>query len=115
MTTASCHCGAVSLEIATAPVQLTQCNCSVCRRYAPLWAYYSPKQVTVTGATATYLWGDRSLAFHHCPTCGCVSHWSPVDPSVDRMGVNARLMPPDAGADVRIRRFDGADTWKYLD
>jgi hypothetical protein len=28
--------------------------------------------------------------------------------------VNARMMPPDVMARARVRRFDGADTWKEL-
>jgi hypothetical protein len=31
------------------------------------------------------------------------------------MGVNARLMDPAVVAAARIRRFDGADTWEFLD
>ncbi|NGM48586.1 hypothetical protein G5B46_03085 [Caulobacter sp. 602-2] len=37
----SCHCGAVGFAIETAPTEVTQCNCSICRRYGVLWAYYS--------------------------------------------------------------------------
>lgn len=36
----SCHCGAVGFEIETAPTEVTECNCSICRRYGVLWAYY---------------------------------------------------------------------------
>jgi len=38
----SCHCGAVVVNVARRPRQLTDCNCSICRRYGTLWAYYSP-------------------------------------------------------------------------
>ena len=31
------------------------------------------------------------------------------------MGVNARLMAPEIVAAARVRRFDGADTWTFLD
>jgi len=31
------------------------------------------------------------------------------------MGVNARLFPPEILAAARVRRLDGAVTWKYLD
>jgi hypothetical protein len=31
------------------------------------------------------------------------------------MGVNARNFEPSVLGTVRIRRLDGADTWKYLD
>lgn len=114
MTEASCHCGAVRLVLENPPETLTQCNCSICRRYAPLTAYYSPARVAITGETDTYMWGDRQIRFHRCRNCGCFTHWSPVDASMDRMGVNARLMPPDVLARARIRKFDGADTWTFI-
>jgi hypothetical protein len=31
------------------------------------------------------------------------------------MGLNARHFEPEALGDVRIRRLDGARTWRYLD
>jgi hypothetical protein len=112
----SCHCGAVKLEIAAAPATVTDCNCSICRRYGVLWAYYSPSQVRIgAGATDIYMWDDKVIEFHRCRNCGCVTHWSPVDKTVDRMGVNARLMPPEILAHARIRRLDGASSGKYLD
>ena len=113
---ASCHCGAVRVEVDTAPELLTSCNCSVCRRLGSVWAYYSPSRVQITGATVTYRWGDRMLDLHHCGTCGCTTHWTGIDPSVgDRMGVNTRLMDPAVVAGVRIKRVDGAaDTWAEL-
>ncbi|WGF89638.1 GFA family protein [Marinivivus vitaminiproducens] len=117
MVRASCHCGAVVLDVAEAPREVTDCNCSICRRYGVLWAYYRPEQVEVRADNATnrYLTGERSIAFHRCGTCGCVTHWSASDPARDRMAVNARLMPPDILSRARVRRLDGAVTWRYLD
>jgi hypothetical protein len=115
MVEASCHCGAVKLEVEHAPTELTSCNCSICRRLGSLWSYYSPARVRLTGSTVAYRWGDKSLDLHHCATCGCTTHWSPVDPARDRMGINARLMDPAIVAAARVRRLDGADTWKFLD
>ena len=115
---ASCHCGAIRFEVETPPVTVTSCNCSLCRRNGALLAYYSPKQVRFVageGVTDMYMWGDRSISFHRCKLCGCFTHWSPVDKTVDRMGVNARLMDPAVLAAARVRKLDGADTWKYLD
>jgi hypothetical protein len=115
---ASCHCGAVHLEIKTPPETVTECNCSICRRYGVLWAYYPPEQVQIIptrGATDTYMWDDRSIEFHRCKACGCVTHWAAVDTTVARMGVNARLMDPNVLAAARVRRLDGAVSEKYLD
>jgi len=115
---ASCHCGDVRLRIAHAPSEVTDCNCSLCRRYGALWAYYTLGEVDVavgSGETDIYMWGDRSNRFHRCRTCGCVTHWSAVDQSRNRMGVNARLLPFEVLVQARVRRLDGAVTWTYLD
>jgi hypothetical protein len=113
----SCHCGAVKLEIKVAPVHVTECNCSICRRYGVLWAYYAPVDVHIIAKIATdrYLWGEKSIEFHRCRNCGCVTHWAAVAQPAKRMGVNARLMAPEILAAVRRRRLDGAVTWTFLD
>jgi len=112
---ASCHCGAVHLKISRAPTEMTDCNCSICRRYGALWSYFSPRDVQTTGATDIYIGGRRTIEFHRCKHCGCVTHWTAVEKTRDRLGVNARLMPPKILSQVRVRHLDGADTWKYLD
>ena len=114
MSEASCHCGAVRMDVATDPAEVTDCNCSICRRYGALWAYYAPRQVTFSPPdppTAVYLCNDRRLEFHRCRTCGCVTHWAAIDETVDRMGVNARLLPLEILAAARVKHLDGADTW----
>ena len=116
MIVASCHCGANTLVLAAEPTEVTDCNCSVCRRYGVLWAYYAIDQVTQTvKATDIYSWDDRSIAFHRCITCGCVTHWAPIDRRENRMGVNARLLDPRLLAKARVRHLDGAVTEKYID
>jgi hypothetical protein len=115
----SCHCGAITISIPRAPRSLTDCNCSICRRYGVLWAYFSAQRVTIRaarGARASYVWGSRHIRFVHCRRCGCVTHWQEVKrTSAPRMGVNARNFPPADLVGVRIRHLDGAHTWKYLD
>ncbi len=114
----SCHCGAVWFELNAAPQWLTRCNCSVCRRSNGLWAYADPDLVVVhhdADATAAYVQGDKTLALHHCRTCGCITHWTPLDLKVRRMGVNCRMAAPEDIAGIRIRNFDGAETWAFLD
>jgi hypothetical protein len=74
--------------------------------------------VTISGSTSTYRWGDKTIDFHRCTTCGCTTHWSPIGAERDtrRMGINARLLAPEVVAAARLRRLDGAsDDWKYLD
>jgi hypothetical protein len=119
MLTASCHCGAVHLEVARKPRRLCDCNCSICRRYGALWAYYTHKTFRVVkGARnlSAYVWGARTLKFMRCKTCGCVTHYESVRRRPGSVvGFNARLLDPEIIAAARIRHFDGAESWKYLD
>ena len=115
-----CHCGAVHWEFDAVPDKLTDCNCSICRRIAGLWAYGTLNTVSVKAApdaTITYVHGDRMLAFHSCRTCGCTTHWRALAPENGewRIAVNMRMAEPADYADVRVRHFDGADSWTFLD
>jgi hypothetical protein len=118
MLTTTCHCGAVRIEIPRKPRSLTNCNCSICRRYGTLWAYYKAADVRVTSepsATASYSWGDKQLRFVRCASCGCIMLWERLQPTASsRVGVNARNFEPDDLGPVRIQRLDGARTWKVL-
>jgi hypothetical protein len=46
MIESSCHCAAVQLEIDSAPETVTDCNCSICRRYGVLWGLLFARQGT---------------------------------------------------------------------
>ncbi len=115
----ACHCGAVRLVLPRRPRSLTACNCSICRRYGTLRADYRAGSVRVEhepGATAEYRWGGGRLRFVRCARCGCVTHWVGVRGTArSRMGLNARMFDPETLGEVRIRRLDGARTWRYLD
>ena len=111
----SCHCGAVRIAVTAPPTELTECNCSLCRRLGGYLAYYRTDQVTVSGPTVIYIQGDRTLETHFCGTCGCHSHWRGLGEHAERSAINARLLDPAAIEGLRIRHFDGADTFTYLD
>lgn len=111
----SCHCGAIQIQIPHRPTEITNCNCSICRRLGVLWAYYDMEQVQVKGhpaLTQTYSHGDKSLQMVRCKICGCTSHWEPIGPEPgERMGVNIRNFEPELVGTVRMRLLDGADSW----
>ena len=119
MLKASCHCGAVQIEVSRKPVSVTQCTCSICHRYGARWTYCTRKTATVTcdtDAVSAYRWGDEALEFFFCRRCGCLTHYESAEKNDDsRIAVNARMMSRADVADVRVRTFDGAETWKYLD
>jgi len=100
---ARCHCGVVRLVMTEPPSMLNDCQCGHCRKRGVLWAYYQKADVEVVGATASYLWGDRDIAFHFCSQCGCTTHWSPVDPAGQRMAINGRLLEPEVFAAATVR------------
>lgn len=119
MLNGSCHCGAVTIEIPTKPMRATSCNCSLCRRLGALWAYYPWGTVQVAGHpehTQSYIQGDKKLRTVRCVHCGCATHWEPLTPEPEAThGVNLNMFDPALAASVRVRRFDGADTWTFLD
>jgi hypothetical protein len=118
MIQASCHCGAVRIAIPRPPETVTNCDCSICRRYGPLWAYYESPEVRIEAApdaTREYAWGCKSIAFVGCATCGCITHWRPLVPERGlRMGVNARNFEPEQIGPVRIKLLDGAVTESFI-
>ncbi len=116
----TCLCGAVSVTH-SAPEKLVSCNCSACRRYRALWAHGGMDQTTVraTGPVTRYTRpdGDGDLIFVSCATCGVTTHWEPKDPEAEDayMAINAALCDPAQLEALPVRRFDGADSWTFLD
>ena len=113
MIKAKCHCGNVELSFEELPDTYTICNCSICRRYGVKWIYFTSSEVSIKEKIPTieYIWGDKMIAFHHCPTCGCVSHYMGVaDSEFDRVAINANLLEnPQLLDELAIRKFNGAD------
>ena len=102
----SCHCGAVRMTLPATPAVATDCNCSLCRRIGGPWVYFEFGTVKIEGhpeATAEYIWGDRTLRTIHCKTCGCVTHWEPLEPTPGaKHGVNLGNFDPKLIASVRV-------------
>jgi hypothetical protein len=115
----ACHCGAVRLTLPVAPAKATSCNCSLCRRTGGIWAYYALGTVIVEGHpehTDAYVWGDRTLRTVRCKRCGIVTHWEPLDAQPGAVhGVNLRNFDPKLLESVVVRRFDGADSWTFVE
>ncbi len=118
MLTGSCHCGAVHWQFDGMPESATACNCTVCRRYGVLWIYdYEDEGIRVTGPTNVYIRGHKSLGFHFCSECGCVTHWRGLQLNKEgrrRIAVNLRLSEPGAIDNILIDHFDGLSTFDDL-
>lgn len=113
-----CHCGRMSFTVATLPETVTHCNCSICRRYNAVWGYYQRHEVTLADcddAATAYRWNDEVIDFVHCRFCGCMTHYEDVDKLPDsRVAVNFRMCPEAIWQDIRVRLFDGADTFQAI-
>ena len=107
----NCHCGAVTLTIPGVPNYVNVCNCTLCSKIAGAWGYFTPDDVHVRGLTTAYCRADMippNIATHHCPRCGCSTHWSPVSAqAAGRMGVNMRLFEDGLMAGIEVRKIDG--------
>ena len=122
MNIGKCHCGNVEISLARLPTSLTSCNCSICNRLGALWGYYKPGEVTVkleNDTTVEYKWGDEYIIFHHCPICGCATHYTTTEKlknehNEERVGINFRIFSLEEIKEIKVKRFDGAKTWKYL-
>jgi len=66
--------------------------------------------------TTEYVWGPKTIKTIRCNGCGGVTHWEPIESQQQmQIGVNMRNFEPRELDNIRIRRFDGADTWSFLD
>jgi len=118
MLTGRCHCGALTWTFSTDPGSATACNCTICRRYGALWIYGSAGvDATVAGPSKAYSRG-RTIDYHFCPTCGCLTHYIATRPEEDgttKLVVNIRMADdPDAVAALPIDHFDGLHTFTDL-
>ena len=65
---------------------------------------------------SAYVRGTRKLEFYHCKRCGCLTHYESVEKhDSSRIAVNARMLRPEDTVGIKVRTFDGARTWKYVD
>jgi len=112
MITGTCHCGAVHVSIPEQPAWVTDCNCSVCRRYGVLWSYFPAKTVKLEAppdALVKYSWGRKALSFVHCKSCGCVMWWERTVPDPEKkMGVNMRMFDRLVLDKAQVEKLDGA-------
>lgn len=108
----SCHCGAIAFTLEAEPTDAIECNCSLCRRNAPLLAAASADKLkleTPAENMGTYTFNKHAIRHHFCRTCGC----SPYSEGTGRDGapmvmVNLRCAEDFDLSGLKIIQFDGA-------
>ena len=109
--TGSCHCGAVGITVPAPPDQVSQCNCSLCRKTGWIGGYWHPDEVQIDAAPdalTPYIQGDKMITSWHCRTCGSHTHWTPITAPPQRMGVNMRMFVPEDWRHLPVLKVDGA-------
>lgn len=111
--TATCHCGAVELELRLpdGPPRGARCNCSLCRRKGAIMIgvpYDALAVVRGADAVSCYEWNTRVAKHYFCRVCGIYTHHQRRrDPA--QFGVNAGCIHDlelDPAAEVPV--IDGA-------
>lgn len=113
-----CHCGSVSWVLAAEPEYLVSCNCSLCSRINGLWAHSTREHVVLSyedGQVIRYIQGDGTLAVISCASCGGTTHWEGRGDNSERLAVNAAMCDRRDISHLPVRRFDGADSWQFVD
>ncbi|NGP18255.1 GFA family protein [Devosia aurantiaca] len=114
--TASCHCGAVKVELSAEPNNAHECNCSFCRRSGAIWSNYPREQITdgPTDQQAIYSANDGPNRHYFCAHCGMhvwgdSPDWSSAfnNDGTPKDGVDPNVVPDKRSYQVNLRMIDG--------
>jgi hypothetical protein len=106
----SCHCGRVTFEVEASPSELSECNCSLCRRkgavYLKISEVDSLRILSGESELSVYRFNTNTAKHYFCRICGVHPfHRSRFAP--ERWSVNARCLDDfDVSAYPRTT-FDG--------
>ena len=108
----SCHCGKLAYTVdEDPPSSAMQCNCSICRRRAPLHHFTTPDKFSFTGLAddiAEYRWNRKAIGLEFCRTCGCAPFAHGVGPNGPMVEINLRCADGIDLDKLEITFFDGA-------
>lgn len=109
----SCHCGAVTFEVAAdSPAEAMSCNCSHCRRKGFLLAFVPAARFTLTSggeALDDYTFNTHRLRHRFCSTCGVQPFAEGASPDgTETRAVNLRCVPAIDLDALIINHVDGS-------
>jgi hypothetical protein len=106
--TITCHCKAIRITFPPLREPANECLCSICRRYAALWAYYKEDEVQVEGdAIEGYAWRGKKISFNRCKHCGCMTHYTVLRDTEPRVAVNCRMLEKEEYEKLESEQSDG--------
>ena len=109
----SCHCGKLSFTVdEDLPTKAMECNCSMCRRRAPLHHFTTPDKFAFHGSeddVLTYQWNTGNIRYAFCSTCGSGPFARGKGPNGPMVEINLRCVEAVDPANLEITFFDGAN------
>ena len=108
---ASCHCGAVVLELDLPDgiVDPRRCDCSICRRKGAIVASVPLSGIRIIQGESSlklYQFNTKTAKHYFCRNCGIHPFIRPrLDPN--RWAVNVRCLDDVDLSSLKIRQFDG--------
>jgi ketosteroid isomerase-like protein len=105
----SCHCERVRFAVTGDLTEVTECNCSICRRKGYLhWIVPRDAFRLVAGADelASYRFNTGVAQHRFCRTCGVAGFYVPRS-HPDQIDVNVRCLDGVDPDRLAVRRFDG--------
>jgi hypothetical protein len=107
----SCHCGAVQFEIDTDFPELTQCNCSICKRKNALMVKVPEQHFRLLSGEAQltrYQFHTHTAVHFFCQVCGIYPfHRKRVTP--DTLGINVHCLQGVDLSGISVRLALGAN------
>lgn len=106
-----CHCGRIRFEVeAPSDIQVTQCNCSICRMSGYLHLIVPTTEFELISGEdelCTYTFNTGIARHYFCRHCGVKSFYVPRS-HPDGISVNANCLDPASISSVTVTPFDGA-------
>ncbi len=105
-----CHCGRVRFAVAaSADIEATECNCSICRKSGFLHLIVPKDRFTLLQGSeflAEYQFNTGVAKHLFCKICGIKSFYVPRS-NPDGYSINVRCLEPATVKGIKISQFDG--------
>ena len=105
-----CHCGRVKFEVdATARIEATECNCSICGKSGYLHLIVPKSRFTLIRGSeflSSYTFNTGVAKHLFCNICGIKSFYVPRS-NPDGYSVNVRCLDPETISQIIVTPFDG--------
>ncbi len=109
----SCHCGKIAFDVEADITEVTDCNCSLCRRRGGL-LWFGPREALVLKTpesdVSTYTFNKHHIRHHFCATCGVSPFGEGENPKTGAktVAVNVRCLPGVDLKALKIVEYNGA-------